>query len=701
MTEQLHPDSLSVQTAREAAAIPQAEIYAAGVAAQTASLLHTMQDPVNRLAEARGQYFPHARLAPPDDATANRDAGEETDEKPVPKNTQPQNVADGLYPDPSYNGGFLRCLLGLRQGGILPFQNTTETYSPDANDPPALAEVKRAFRRAILQAALDLGFLHKELGPPLEINGTALGAALPEDIRPIGEVDALIIPGGAGATNGIRLCAALEALRRGIVTTDHLIMTACDRLVGDAEKQRAAAAGLPAGDTEFESCLKAAETACRDITWEKGEIAAPYPSGHPTKAHQAWIRLMTPEGMKIITLSVISAPVDLRRTMADGSRPTRANTQETFRAAYPLLGEGGTIAICSHDTWVPYQEIAGLDTFGLEVDRPVVAFGPQRTNRLTPDGDLTDAEQVVDEIAKVYSYIEQLNIRAQTLRDSFELIRSYINTPIPPLEALREAKTTQGYRHIPLVGGEKEGIYEQLYNEPLVKLADYGIAGQAYYSRPNATTDRPVSGVDGQPYLRQSVAERLRAVNQFLSLPSVTELFGGEVELYVEDGLRSTKLQSRLFNELILAALKEQHPTMSESELLERRNQIVARPSTPDNPSPHATGGAVDLRLRFKPSPWTPDFVPDSFVDMGHTDGDTGTRNNPDYFEEFPPTTPEEVKAQQHRRLLYHLLTSYGFTVNPHEWWHFDYGDQLWAFMRQHALDDTAARAYFGAATTP
>lgn len=700
MTERLHPDSLSAQTAYEAAAIPQAEIYAADVAAQTAVLLHTMQDFAYRLAEARGQYFPHARLAPPDDATANRDAGEETDEKPAPKNTQPQNVADGLYyGHPSYNGEFLRHLLRLRSGDS--YRETSESYSPDKNDPPEAAEVKRVFRRAILQAALDLGFLHKELGPPLEINGTALGAALPEDIRPIGEVDALIIPGGAGATNGIRLCAALEALRRGIVTTDHLIMTACDRLVGDAEKQRAAAAGLPAGDTEFESCLKAAETACRDITWEKGEIAAPYPSGHPTKAHQAWIRLMTPEGMKIITLSVISAPVDLRRTMADGSRPTRANTQETFRAAYPLLGEGGTIAICSHDTWVPYQEIAGLDTFGLEIGRPVVAFGPQRTNRLAPDGDLTDAEQVVDEIAKVYSYIERLNIRAQTLRDSFELIRSYINTPIPPLEALREAKTTQGYRHIPLVGGEKEGIYEQLYNEPLVRLADYGIAGQAYYSRPNATTDRPVSGVDGQPYLRQSVAERLRAVNQFLSLPSVTEFFGGEVELYVEDGLRSTELQSRLFNELILAALKEQHPTMSESELLERRNQIIARPSTPDNPSPHATGGAVDLRLRFKPSPWTPDFVPDSFVDMGHTDGDTGTRNNPDYFEEFPPTTPEEVKAQQHRRLLYHLLTSYGFTVNPHEWWHFDYGDQLWAFMRQHALGDTAARAYFGAAATP
>ena len=52
--------------------------------------------------------------------------------------------------------------------------------------------------------------------------------------------------------------------------------------------------------------------------------------------------------------------------MPDGSKPCRANTQEAFRAAFPLLDEDGKVAIVSHDTWIPYQELAGLDTFLLE-----------------------------------------------------------------------------------------------------------------------------------------------------------------------------------------------------------------------------------------------------------------------------------------------------------------------------------------------
>lgn len=650
--------------------------YAAEIASLASGVLCTLEPALYELASHRYKLFPQAQLTP-------------NDERPEgPLDTR-------LYGDPSYDSQFIRHLLDLRQHGLLSFQHTTENYNPDESDPPEVAEVKRVYRQAILHTALELGFLHRELGPPLELNGKSLEVAPPKDLAPIGEVDALIIPGAAGATNGIRLCGALEALRSGAVSTDHLIMTACDRPVSDPEKQRAAAVGLPAGDTEFELCIGAAETACGGIIWEKSEIEAPYPSDHPTKVHQAWVRLVTPEGMKTMTLSVLSAPINSRRTMTDGSRPTRANTQDTFRAAYPLINEGGKVAICSHDTWIPYQEVAGLDTFGLECGSQIVAFGPQKTNRLAPDRHLIGAAQIVDEIAKVYSYIAQLNVRAQTLRDSFELIQSYINTPIPSLEAARQAKTAQGYRHIPIAeGGE-------LYHEPTVKLADHGIAGQAYYSRPNATTSRPVGGVDKSLCLRRSVVEKLQSINQFLSLPSVTEFFGGEVELYVEDGLRSTGLQSQLFHELIPAALRRQHPDMTDSAVIERRDQIIARPPTTDNPSPHTTGGAVDLRLRFKPSPWTPDFIPGSFVSMGHTDGDTGPRNNPDYFEDTPPMTTEETRAQQHRRLLYHLMTSRGFTINPHEWWHFDYGNQLWAFMKHHNLGGIATSAYFGATVTP
>lgn len=82
---------------------------------------------------------------------------------------------------------------------------------------------------------------------------------------------------------------------------------------------------------------------------------------------------------------------------------------------------------------------------------------------------------------------------------------------------------------------------------------------------------------------------------------------------------------------------------------------------------------------------------------MGHMDGDTGPRNNPDYFEQVTPLTNEDITAQRNRRFLYNLLTAYGFTVNPHEWWHFDYGNQLWAFVQNYQLGEKAVQALFGA----
>lgn len=36
------------------------------------------------------------------------------------------------------------------------------------------------------------------------------------------------------------------------------------------------------------------------------------------------------------------------------------------------------------------------------------------------------------------------------------------------------------------------------------------------------------------------------------------------------------------------------------------------------------------------------------------------------------------VEAQQIRRLLYHSMCAVGFASYDHEWWHFDFGTQMW-----------------------
>jgi zinc D-Ala-D-Ala dipeptidase len=41
--------------------------------------------------------------------------------------------------------------------------------------------------------------------------------------------------------------------------------------------------------------------------------------------------------------------------------------------------------------------------------------------------------------------------------------------------------------------------------------------------------------------------------------------------------------------------------------------------------------------------------------------------------------TPEEEKVRQNRRFLYKVMTDAGFENYPDEWWHFSFGDNMWA----------------------
>ncbi|AYA41285.1 hypothetical protein HZS38_13005 [Xenorhabdus nematophila] len=42
----------------------------------------------------------------------------------------------------------------------------------------------------------------------------------------------------------------------------------------------------------------------------------------------------------------------------------------------------------------------------------------------------------------------------------------------------------------------------------------------------------------------------------------------------------------------------------------------------------------------------------------------------------------ENMPATLYRRLLYQAMTQVGFSNLPTEWWHYDYGNSLWAFYK-------------------
>lgn len=255
-----------------------------------------------------------------------------------------------------------------------------------------------------------------------------------------------------------------------------------------------------------------------------------------------------------------------------------------------------------------------------------------------------------------------------------QIIEEAFLQPVPNMDKLRERK--KGYSELPI------DTTHPKFNEPVVDIADYDLAGQAYYSRPNAATQEPVPGAPTTLYIRKSLAETLAKINASLANPAITALFSGEVELYVEDALRPVSLQHRLHDDLIPALLRKNHPEMSDDEVAERIKDIIAIPSAdPQKPSPHATGGALDVILRYKQP--VPGYVDGSNVPVGHFDGETSARINPDYFEQNEPVTEEDRLVQRNRRAYFAIMTGAAFGVdtglvnNPTEWWHWGMGDQL------------------------
>jgi D-alanyl-D-alanine dipeptidase len=170
-------------------------------------------------------------------------------------------------------------------------------------------------------------------------------------------------------------------------------------------------------------------------------------------------------------------------------------------------------------------------------------------------------------------------------------------------------------------------------------------------------------------YARKSVVSRL--VNASLKLPR-------GYKLVILDSWRPLALQQSLFDTFI-KELEKQHPDKTNLEIQTMATAFVARPSNNGNsPSPHLTGGAVDLTLAADQG---------ILLDMGTEFDATCTKSQTRYFEEKlemkEHLSPNQEIQAQNRRLLFHVMAETGFTNYPNEWWHFDYGNQNWAFMSQ------------------
>ncbi len=105
----------------------------------------------------------------------------------------------------------------------------------------------------------------------------------------------------------------------------------------------------------------------------------------------------------------------------------------------------------------------------------------------------------------------------------------------------------------------------------------------------------------------------------------------------------------------------------------------------PQMPPPHSTGGAIDLTLVNQLG---------ETVNMGGEIDEISEISYPNYY-----ANSSNIQAQeyhQNRQLLKTIMTKANFKQHPFEWWHFSYGDQMYAWQWDQENSNSQICACYG-----
>lgn len=229
--------------------------------------------------------------------------------------------------------------------------------------------------------------------------------------------------------------------------------------------------------------------------------------------------------------------------------------------------------------------------------------------------------------------------------------------PIPDQSGARARK--KNFRALPIDGA--------LQHETLVDVKNLGIVGENYYWGPkNPPYWRRIEGAVPDLKLRDSVAAKLVAVNRRLGEAGL--------ELFLFDAWRPREVQAYFHDVWMPAEIRRRQPGFSGDAVVKEVERYWAAPTGNDaSPAPHATGAATDLSLRW---------IGGELLYMGSIFDDVTQIAHRDHFEKGESALAfSHEEARANRRLLHWVMSEEGFAGHPDEWWHFSYGDQLWAAL--------------------
>lgn len=189
---------------------------------------------------------------------------------------------------------------------------------------------------------------------------------------------------------------------------------------------------------------------------------------------------------------------------------------------------------------------------------------------------------------------------------------------------------------------------------------------------------------EGSPYLvREGVLRRLRKAHQIL------QGMAPGWRICIFDAYRPNEVQ-RFMVEWTYQNLCEKARRGGQGLNAPRREELRAQvrrfwaePSEdPTRPPPHSTGAALDLTLMDETG---------TILNMGSPIDECSPRSYPDHFAE------SNELYDRRRRYLAEAMQGAGFARHPREWWHFSWGDQLWAWQGLQGEDSPGeAVAHYG-----
>lgn len=195
-------------------------------------------------------------------------------------------------------------------------------------------------------------------------------------------------------------------------------------------------------------------------------------------------------------------------------------------------------------------------------------------------------------------------------------------------------------------------------------------------------------GPDGNPFLlRSGVVDRLLQAQQALQLEHP------DLRLAIFDGWRPLAVQRFMVRHALVAECRrlgvDPDADSPERALVAAEvGRFWAPPSgDPATPPPHSTGAAVDLSLA--------DAAGQPLA-MGSPIDAIGAVSEPNHFAAVAAACSDSAERLQalewHRRrqLLAAAMQAAGFEQHPNEWWHFSWGDQMWAWR------SGSAQAHYG-----